>query len=86
MTDAPALLRAHAEQDNAAELEALGQQDDRQRPLGWRLSPWAVVSYILGGKLADGTPIVPKYIGDRRLVASTPRPAHLAMIAYEAPG
>jgi MoxR-like ATPase len=71
MTAAPqpaAVLRAHAEQDNAAELDALARQDDKQRPTGWRLSPWAVVSYVLGGKLADGTAIVPKYIGDRRLV------------------
>ena len=63
MTAAPqpaAVLRAHAEQDNAAELDALARQDDKQRPTGWRLSPWAVVSYVLGGKLADGTVVVPE--------------------------
>ena len=64
----PTILRAHAEQDHAAELEALARIDDRQRPPGWRLSPWAVVQYVLGGTLADGTAIVAKYIGDRRLV------------------
>jgi MoxR-like ATPase len=64
----PAVLRAHAEQDNAAELESVGRVDDHQRPPGWKLSPWAVVTYVLGGKLPDGTQIVSKYIGDRRLV------------------
>ena len=32
------------------------------------LSPWAVVSYLLGGELSDGTVITPKYVGQRRLV------------------
>lgn len=64
----PAIQRAHAEQEYAAELEALGRLDDRQRPPGWRLSPWAVVTYIGGGRLPDGSAIVPKYIGDRRLI------------------
>jgi MoxR-like ATPase len=69
MTDtAPAILRAHAEQARADELAALARQDDRQRPPGWRLSPWAVVTFVLGGRLADGTEVTPKYIGDRRLV------------------
>ena len=39
MTD---VLRAHAEQQFADELEALERADDRPRPPGWRLSPWAV--------------------------------------------
>jgi MoxR-like ATPase len=64
----PEVLRAHAEQANAAELAALARLDDRQRPPGWRLSPWAVVTFVLGGRLPDGTEVVPKYIGDRRLV------------------
>jgi MoxR-like ATPase len=68
MTDAPAILRAHAEQSAAAELAALAAQDLRERPPGWRLSPWAVVTFVLGGRLDDGTEITPKYIGDRRLV------------------
>jgi MoxR-like ATPase len=68
MTDAPAILRAHAEQSAAAELAALAAQDTRERPPGWRLSPWAVVTFVLGGRLDDGTEITPKYIGDRRLV------------------
>jgi MoxR-like ATPase len=61
------VLRAHAEQQFADELEALERADDRPRPPGWRLSPWAVVAYLLGDDV-DGVAITPKYIGDRRLI------------------
>jgi MoxR-like ATPase len=61
------VLRAHAEQQFAQELAALERADDHPRPPSWRLSPWAVVTYLLGGD-ADGTPITPKYIGERRLI------------------
>lgn len=63
-----AILRAHAEQQYADELAALAQQDSRPRPTGWLLSPQAVLLYVLGGTLADGTAITPKYIGNRRLI------------------
>lgn len=62
------VLRAHAEQEFAVELAALAATDDRPRPPGWRLSPWAVTTYLLGGRTADGVAITPKYIGRRRLV------------------
>lgn len=62
------VLRPHAEQQYAAELTALAGSDDRQRPPAWKLSPWAVVTYVLGGTLRDGTVITPKYVGARRLV------------------
>lgn len=62
------LLREHAEQQYAGELQALAHNDSRPRPASWRLSPWAVSTYILGGTLDDGTVITPKYIGNRRLV------------------
>ena len=62
------VVRPHAEDFYAAELAALEKADDRARPPSWRLSPWAVATYLLGGKLADGTEITPKYIGQRRLV------------------
>ena len=61
-------LRPHAEQQYAHELAALAVCDDRPRPPSWRMSPWAVVTYVLGGTLPDGTVIVPKYVGQRRLV------------------
>jgi MoxR-like ATPase len=63
-----AVLRPHAEQEYAQELDALARADDHPRPPQWRLSPWAVVTYVLGGVLADGTTITPKYIGPRRVV------------------
>ncbi|OXM75299.1 MULTISPECIES: ATP-binding protein [Amycolatopsis] len=65
MTD---VLRAHAEQQHAGELAALAADDDRPRPPNWKLSPWAVATYVLGGQAPDGTPVTPKYLGARRLV------------------
>ena len=44
------------------------EPDDRPRPPHWQLSPWAVVTYLMGGALADGTVISPKYVGSRRLI------------------
>ncbi|WP_327109878.1 AAA family ATPase [Nocardia sp. NBC_01730] len=64
----PNLLRPHAEQAYADELRALAADDERPRPPSWRLSPWAVVTYLLGGTLDDGTVITPKYVGPRRLM------------------
>lgn len=61
------VLRRHAEDEFKAELEALAKVDDRQRPPSWKLSPWAVSTYLLGGK-AGGVEITPKYVGKRRLV------------------
>ncbi len=65
---APEILRPHAEVQYAHELAALAESDDRERPPSWKLSPWAVVTYLMGGTLADGTVIVPKYVGRRRLM------------------
>lgn len=62
------VLRPHAEVEYAAELAALASDDTRPRPANWHLSPWAVVTYLVGGTLADGTVVVPKYIGPRRLI------------------
>src|SRR5690349_7498649 len=47
---------------------ALAANDDRPRPPSWKLSPWAVVDYLLGVTLSDGTVISPKYVGPRRLM------------------
>jgi MoxR-like ATPase len=63
-----AVLRPHAEQSYAHELAALAAADGRPRPPSWRMSPQAVVTYLLGGALPDGTVISPKYIGPRRLI------------------
>ncbi|HEX5000388.1 MAG TPA: AAA family ATPase [Terriglobia bacterium] len=61
-------LRQHAEQQFADELESLARADDRPRPPNWKLSPWAVATYVLGGQIDNGAVITPKYIGARRLV------------------
>src|SRR3712207_4661245 len=63
-----AVLRPHAEHLHADELEALARTDDRTKPPNWSLSPWAVLTYVLGGELDDGTAITPKYVGRRRIV------------------
>ncbi len=62
------VLRAHAEQQFADELSALSAQDDLARPRNWKLSPRAVLTYLLGGELDDGTVISPKYVGSKRLM------------------
>ncbi len=64
----PTLLRQHAEQQFAQELDELARNDPRPRPPNWKLSPWAVATFILGGRLPNGYQIAPKYIGDRHLV------------------
>ena len=61
-------LRPSAEKAFAHELKALANIDNKPKPVNWKLSPWAVVTYILGGKLEDGTEIQPKYFGNRRLI------------------
>lgn len=61
------IIRPHAETAYAHELAALAATDDRPRPASWRLSPWAVVTYLLGGKAGE-TVIEPKYYGQRRLI------------------
>jgi MoxR-like ATPase len=71
MTKAPSqtpVLREHTEVLYAQELEEIGKLDKRQRPPNWKLSPWAVATYILGGKLENGFEITPKYIGNRRII------------------
>jgi MoxR-like ATPase len=65
---ATTLLREHAEQQFADELKSLARADTRPRPPRWRLSPWAVATYLLGGTLDDGFEVSPKYIGSRRLI------------------
>src|SRR5262249_32408480 len=62
------MLRQSAEDIFAEELAALEKADKRERPSNWKLSPQAVVTYVMGGKAADDTAISPKYVGDRRLI------------------
>jgi MoxR-like ATPase len=62
------ILRAHAEDQFALELLELAEQDSRPKPPNWKLSPWAVSTYLLGGTLDNGFVIAPKYIGNARLI------------------
>ncbi|MDH6217447.1 ATP-binding protein [Streptomyces pseudovenezuelae] len=82
------VLRPHAENAFADELAALAAQDDRPRPTRWKLSPWAVATYLLGGTLPDGTVITPKYVGPRRLVevAVTTLATDRALLLLGVPG
>jgi MoxR-like ATPase len=83
-----AVLRQHAEHQFAEELEQLAKADDRQRPANWRLSPWAVVTYLVGGTLDSGYTITPKYIGSRRLmeVAVATIATDRALLLFGVPG
>lgn len=60
-------LRPPAEVLFAEELEALIKTDQGEAPSGWKMSPRAVLTYIIGGKAGSKT-ITPKYIGHRRRV------------------
>ena len=65
---ASAILRRHAEDEYAGELAELQSMDAREKPPNWKLSPWAVRTYVLGGKLPNGFEVKPKYIGNTRLI------------------
>ncbi|MFG2678495.1 AAA family ATPase [Streptomyces sp. NPDC048392] len=82
------VLRPHAEHAFGAELAALAARDDRPRPARWKLSPWAVATYLLGGALPDGTVITPKYVGPRRIVevAVTTLATDRALLLLGVPG
>ncbi|HEX7376122.1 MAG TPA: AAA family ATPase [Pirellulales bacterium] len=81
-------LRLHAEEQFAAELAALAEVDQKQRPPNWNLSPWAVKTYLLGGKLANGFDVSPKYIGNERLmeIAIATLATDRALLLYGVPG
>lgn len=68
MSTSAATLRLPAEQQYLEELQELRKTDDRQKPPNWQLSPWSVVTYMMGGTLDNGYEIKPKYVGSRRLM------------------
>jgi len=82
------LLRQHAEQLFAHELEELKKQDTEKRPANWVLSPQSVVTYLIGGKLKNGFVVSPKYIGNRRLIeiAVATLTTDRALLLYGLPG
>lgn len=82
------ILRQHAEHQFAEELDQLKKVDDRQRPENWQLSPWAVVTYLIGGTLDNGYTVSPKYIGSRRLmeIAVATLATDRALLLFGVPG
>jgi MoxR-like ATPase len=83
-----AILRQHAEQLFAQELEELQKQDGEKRPANWKLSPQAVVQYLLGARLKNGFEVSPKYIGNKRLmeIAVATLTTDRALLLYGLPG
>ncbi|MFY7825925.1 MAG: ATP-binding protein [Flectobacillus sp.] len=82
------VLRQHAEEQFAHELEEISKQDKNTRPTSWNLSPQAVVQYLIGGKLPNGFEVSPKYIGNRRLmeIAVATLTTDRALLLYGLPG
>jgi MoxR-like ATPase len=82
------VLRQHAEQLFLEELEELKKQDTEKRPYSWELSPQAVVTYLMGGRLKNGFEVQPKYIGSRRLmeIAVATLTTDRALLLYGLPG
>ncbi|SEK78604.1 AAA domain (dynein-related subfamily) [Roseateles sp. YR242] len=82
------VLRRHAEQQFAEELAELQRQDQRPRPENWRLSPWAVLRYLMGGTLDNGFQVSPKYIGNARLmeIAVATLATDRGLLLYGVPG
>ncbi len=82
------ILRNSAEQQFAQEIEELKKQDTNKKPENWLLSPQAVVTYLMGGKLDNGFVISPKYIGNRRLmeIAVATLTTDRALLLYGLPG
>lgn len=82
------VLRLHAEQQFQEELDAIAAVDRRPRPARWKLSPWGVCNYLMGGKLDNGFEVTPKYIGQRRLmeIAIATLTTDRALLLYGVPG
>lgn len=82
------VIRQHAEQQFADELAAIARVDQRQRPANWKLSPWGVVTYLMGGKLEGGFEVTPKYIGNARLmeIAVATLATDRALLLFGVPG
>lgn len=87
-TSNASVLRRHAEEQFAEELHELQRHDQRPRPDNWRLSPWAVLRYLMGGTLDNGFQISPKYIGNERLmeIAVATLATDRALLLYGVPG
>jgi len=87
-TATAAVLRRHAEQQFAEELDELQKNDTHPRPENWAISPWSVATYLLGGQLENGFEVTPKYIGNRRIIetAVATLETDRALLLYGVPG
>ncbi|HBA6808289.1 TPA: AAA family ATPase [Escherichia coli] len=87
-TATAAVLRRHAEQQFAEELDELQKNDTHPRPENWAISPWSVATYLLGGQLENGFEVTPKYIGNRRIIetAVATLATDRALLLYGVPG
>lgn len=82
-------IRNHAEVAYASELSVLLDEDkNNPKPLNWKLSPRAVVLYLVGGTTPSGKKIRPKFIGDRKLMemAVATLAADRGLLLYGLPG
>ncbi|MFZ4544534.1 MAG: ATP-binding protein [Saprospiraceae bacterium] len=82
------ILRQQAEQQFAEELDNLKKTDKKNIPPNWEMSPAAVLTYLLGGKLKNGFEVSAKYIGNRRLmeIAIATLTTDRALLLYGLPG
>ncbi len=82
------ILREHAEEQFAHELDELKKQEKHKIPVNWEMSPLSVLTYLMGGKLENGFEISPKYIGNKRLmeIAIATLTTDRALLLYGIPG
>lgn len=82
------LLRNSAERQFAEEIDELKKQDTHTRPVHWQMSPHAVLTYLMGGRLPNGFEVSPKYIGNKRLmeIAIATLTTDRALLLYGLPG
>jgi len=81
-------LRLHSEEIYQEELEELRKQDTHKVPTNWVLSPNAVLTYLIGGRLPNGFEVSAKYIGNKRLmeIAVATLTTDRALLLYGIPG
>ena len=86
--NAESIIRLHAEREFAEELAAIREEDSYPKPENWLVSPRMARLYILGGKTPRGKEIVPKYVGDPKLVETAigTLATDRALLLYGLPG
>ena len=84
----PTALRQHAEQQFAEELAELAKVDDKQTTPQLEALALGRAHLPLGGKLANGFEVEPKYIGNARLIeiAVATLATDRALLLYGVPG